>query len=45
MPALKDRRWIYVDLVLSDNRPGALIFEKGANGEAVFRQVFQAWGD
>ncbi len=43
VPALRSQPWVYVDLVFTDGRRGALIFEKGATGEKVFDEVFKAW--
>jgi hypothetical protein len=42
--ALRDLPWLYVDLVFTDGRRGALIFEKGAAGNKVFADAFKAWG-
>jgi hypothetical protein len=44
VPALREQPWIYVDLVFSDGRRGAMIFEKGAAGSKVFDEVFGNWG-
>ena len=44
IPALRDKRWMYVDILFVDGRRGAMIFEKGATGDKVFAQVFAEWG-
>ncbi len=43
IPALREQPWIYVDLIFTDGRRGALIFEKGSTGSKVFDEVFKAW--
>jgi hypothetical protein len=43
VPALRDQPWVYVDLVFTDGRRGALIFEKGGTGGKVFDDAFKAW--
>lgn len=41
---LKERGWIDIPIVYANQRRAILVIEKGAPGERVFEQAFQAWG-
>ena len=40
---LKDRRWIDIPIVYTNNQRATLTIEKGTSGEQVFQQVFAGW--
>jgi hypothetical protein len=40
---LKDRPWIDIPIVYTNNRRAILALEKGATGEQAFQQAFAAW--
>jgi hypothetical protein len=42
---LKDRPWIDIPIVYTDNRRALLSMEKGASGAQVFQQAFAAWNE
>ncbi|HEX8812989.1 MAG TPA: hypothetical protein VF742_13445, partial [Terracidiphilus sp.] len=42
---LKDRPWIDVPIVYTNNRRALLGMEKGAPGEQAFQKVFAAWNE
>jgi hypothetical protein len=43
LEAIRKAPWFYIDVVFTNGKRGALIFEKGETGNKVFEQVFAAW--
>jgi len=41
---LKERSWLDIPVVYTNNRRAILALEKGTPGERAFAEVFQAWG-
>lgn len=41
---IRERNWIDLPFVYENGQRAILTFEKGPDGEAAFRQAFQAWG-
>ena len=42
---LKERSWLDIPVVYNNNRRAILAIEKGAPGERVFAEAFNAWGE
>ena len=45
MQLLKERSWFDVPLVYTNQRRAIIAIEKGAPGERVFNDAFDAWGE